>query len=1042
MRTFLTLLGLGIAFLGLTSSAARGQMAGDPFQGYAQGGQPQAMSAFQTRLPSIWPGNLWFETNLADNGLGYSGSYATLGSKARLFEDFLDGRWMLETQGHVSLERGKFFSNIGLERAFTLDAAGSDLYFSAWYDYDDDQVGPFGHTFHQLGLSGGVRSRKYDLYGNAYLPSGTTEYTQGDPTGQTVFFNRNIVTQAGIDAALQGFDAHIVARPEALGFVNGYVDIGTYAYQSDLIDTFAGISAKFGMQTLGGLVTSIQLNHDERFQTTGVLQVGWMFGARGARTEYSAVGRDLDPTPRNDHIVRYQQDLRLAIDPDTNNPYVVLHVDNTAAAGGDGTFQRPFRTLAEAQAASGTDAIIYVHRGDGTTTGMANGIVLKDNQFLLGDGLVHTIPIVGGNFDIFNRRDGLRPTITNTAGNAVTLANNNTVRGVIIDGTAGGLANGISGDGGLGSLSNGIIEDVTILGNPILNGINLVAIDGNWSFARNNITTAGQDGIHIDNLTGSTSRLTFTNNVVSNNLRDGIHVEDFDGARFVFSNNTTNGNVRDGIRMQNFTGTNGVFTFANQTASNNVGFGVNLFDVDGTVRFTSPTMDNNAGGGIGLNDVTGTTLITGATLTNNGTGIFNDLSAGTQELTITNSTINTNNLGIFTQSSGVGAFLTTEIVDNLSINNNQTDAVRAISRLGGTQDFLLENTNGPLVMTGNASLTGVGVTLFAEDGGATTSVLRSVIRNVQMVNTGNGAGTSGILVSGNGNSQSRFVLENSSLTGAVGGDAIGIQFDTNNVLLNSVRINNVDLAGIGDDAISATINGSGLLDLFINDVQATGNQTTGGTGLQFVAGDTSITRLQVFNSEFSSFNFDGIQVAATDASRVLANLTGNTADDNGRSEPDPDTLPFEHGFNISSSGTSNLTISLLNNNAHGNFERGLSMTTAGTGHITADLQFNSLTNNDLGEDAANDPIIDSFLQDVAITNAVAASMDVSLSNNFFALAAVLGNAGAAANMQVELDGNTNQIPPTLVNVTQVGYGTVVAPAITAEEAFFDGLGFP
>jgi len=95
MRTFLTLLSLGIAVIGLTPSQARGQMAGDPINGYVQGGQPAGVTPFQTRLPSLWPGNVWLEANLADNGLGYSGAYMSLGAKSRLFEDWFDGRWVL-----------------------------------------------------------------------------------------------------------------------------------------------------------------------------------------------------------------------------------------------------------------------------------------------------------------------------------------------------------------------------------------------------------------------------------------------------------------------------------------------------------------------------------------------------------------------------------------------------------------------------------------------------------------------------------------------------------------------------------------------------------------------------------------------------------------------------------------------------------------------------------------------------------------------------------------------------------------------------------
>ena len=77
-------------------------------------------------------GRLWFEANVADDGLGFNGSYLTLGGKTRLFEDRLDGRWLMESQVHHSLEdEGGFFANIGIERVFSYSScrSGCQLWF-------------------------------------------------------------------------------------------------------------------------------------------------------------------------------------------------------------------------------------------------------------------------------------------------------------------------------------------------------------------------------------------------------------------------------------------------------------------------------------------------------------------------------------------------------------------------------------------------------------------------------------------------------------------------------------------------------------------------------------------------------------------------------------------------------------------------------------------------------------------------------------------------------------------------------------------------
>lgn len=1062
MKTFLPWMCIGVVAVGLLQSPAQAQDLMRPGQGAFSGMNGIGNGPISTNLSTAWPGRVWVGANLADNGLGYNGSYFTLGSKTRLFEDGLDGRWLLEGRGHIAADTGNFFSNVGIERVFTLDAAGADVTFGAWFDYDDDQNGHFAHTYKQLGLSGAIKTKFYDIYGNGYLPSGDTTHTLGDPTGQSVFLNNSIVMQAGIDTALQGFDGGIRARPAALGFVNGSVELGGYAYQADLVDTFGGVRGRANMQFLRGMTLGVEVNHDNVFETTGLVSIGWIFGGYGANTEYSAVGRDLESTVRNDHVVRWNQELILAQDPDTASPYVVWHVDNTAAPGGDGSFARPFQSLAQAQAASGPQNVIFVHNGDGTVALNNAGITLKTGQLLLGDGMVHAVPILGGGtFNVFNDVDGLLPRITNDAGNAITLADDNTVRGFILDGSTGNMANGIFGDGGAGTLTDGVIEDVTILGNPILHGINLNFIDGDWRFARNNISTAGFNGINIDNMSGATSTLTFASNNVSNNLNDGIHIEDFDGRGATFTNNTTNNNIRDGVRIQRYAGTSGNFLFRNHTASGNVNNGVFLDTVDGDVQFLNSTFTNNSGAAIRMLDVTNATLaddtlIDTVTFTGNGRAIDNELTTGIQRLLITGSTINANTLGILSQASGVGTVLTTEIVDNVTISNQTTDAVRVLVSSGATHNFLLENTGAPLTMANNGNNAGVGVSIFANDGGANTSSMNAIVRNVNMTNTGNGVGSSGIFVSGDGNSVTDFLLQDSTLLNGAGGDSISVQFSTTNALVSTVTMRDINVTQSGGDGINISNTGSGLLDLFINNAQvvqtgaaatpdADAGRVAWDQGLSLTTAGTTMTRLVLTNSNFNGFRREGIAINTADSAELLARIEGTEATNNGPGD-DPVAVPFHEGIAINADDTSRISLRFNSNEAHSNAEAGLALTTGGAGRIDATLAFNSITNNDLNNDTSADPPFENGNNDALFVNSVLGTMNVALSNNFFALPAFLVNGGAPGAFTVELDGTTNLVAPTLVggagNFTVVPYGTVIEPNITAREAVFSGAGFP
>ena len=108
------------------------------------------------------------------------------------------------------------------------------------------------------------------------------------------------------------------------------------------------------------------------------------------------------------------------------------YVRNDAPAGGDGSMTAPFNLLSAAQSASIAGDTIFIFGGDQTPKNQNSGIVLKDDQQLIGE-------------------DGKRPVINNLAGAGVTLANNNTLRGIAIDGSAqqgvnGGATRGLTVD--------------------------------------------------------------------------------------------------------------------------------------------------------------------------------------------------------------------------------------------------------------------------------------------------------------------------------------------------------------------------------------------------------------------------------------------------------------------------------------------------------------------------------------------------------------------------------------------------------------------
>lgn len=1049
-RLGLALAGLAALALGDAASAQQMMPAGGMPMGPAVA-QPM-MADFQVGMP----GRMWVATNLADQGLGYQGSYLTLGAKTHLFQDVFDGRWVGELRGHYAWESSGFFSNVGLHRVYSIKSAGADVSLGAWYDFDGDQDRAFSHSFNQVGLTGSIKTQRWDLIGNGYFPVGTTDYSQGDPTGEDCFFNNSIVIQPGIDSALRGFDVTMRVRPRALGMVNGSFDFGGYGYESDFVDFFGGGRVRFGMQLLQGLIITAEVNQDDRFDTTGVLQLAYLFGVNARGNEFSLAGRDLEPTLRNDHIVRFRQDVVLAIDPDTGAPYNVYHVDNTAdPAFADGRAQTPFNTLAAAEAAAGTDAIIYVHRGNGTDFGMSDGIVLKDRQLLLGEGVEHLIPLQGGQFYELCSDLGVgRPVISGSGGGAaVTLADDNVVRGLIIDGSGGDTGNGIVGTG----VNNGVIEDVAI-NDTILSGIAINNFTGDWQFNRNDIFTSGFDGIQLTNNTDPTSILSFTDNNVSGNGRDGISLTNYDAAEITFDSNFTDSNGRDGVRLVNFLNTSGDgadILFLSHTARNNQANGLHVNGGDGNLEFLNSLITGNLANGIRIQnwentDPTHRTLISSfdggtSTITGNGGGsgggIFNLLETGTQRLLIQDNTINSNGSGIIATADNIGTLLETDILDN-TVNGNLSDGIRLSSFGGATQSVLIDNT----LVNGNGAVGGSGIRLIAGDPSASTSLLDVSIQSSSIDDTATGNGILGNVID---DAQLNLLVNDSSISGNAG-SGISLDIDTiANLAINSITVTNSDLISNAASAFAASTGTDTFTDIRIQNSVLNGGTSNGlsllADGDNTVVGVDNRTRLFAQGNLITGFNGSGIAGAAVGDASLFVTIDGNEITDNG--EDATLELPFFHGISLVAADAARLNGTISNNLVTQNFERGLLVNTFDTATTNLLLANNNLSGNDVGDDT-NVPGVEAGQEDMLITNDFTSKTCIAMTSNFFTLPATFVNDGAAIDFRVELDGATNSFGgganflPTIADFTFPAFGTVCQPAINAEAAAFQANGFP
>ncbi|MBL4800656.1 MAG: hypothetical protein JKY45_02110 [Emcibacter sp.] len=65
----------------------------------------------------------------------------------------------------------------------------------------------------------------------------------------------------------------------------------------------------------------------------------------------------------------------------------IWYVQNNNNHAGDGSFEHPFSSLKDAENAATENDVIYIYYGNGTSMGQNKGIVLKEGQQLIGNGV-------------------------------------------------------------------------------------------------------------------------------------------------------------------------------------------------------------------------------------------------------------------------------------------------------------------------------------------------------------------------------------------------------------------------------------------------------------------------------------------------------------------------------------------------------------------------------------------------------------------------------------------------------------------------------
>ena len=529
--------------------AQTGQMAMSP-----TGGVVNRAAAGFANLNNNGPGWFYYGLNAADRGLGYQGSYMTLGAFVPYAEDDLGGFWSADLRTHLSTYGG-FFSNVGFVRKQFWGGALAGV--GVYWDYDGDQnmytdsvitdtTGTYlvngGQAYQQVGVSGEFLTDWGNLRSNGYIPVGTTASVSGPYVGSS------LLCDLGVSAALAGADLEVGAYVPGLSDWAGMVSVGGYTFGNarynlpsgkDVVPYFGGVYTRLDLTFMENWDFSLQANNDSYFDWTGFARLTYRMGGSRRRNVADQMEQ---PMMRNEHIVRAYQQAEQAINPLTGSPWRVIHVDNSVAAGGAGTAEAPVTTLAGAQAVANQPFdVIFVHQGNSAVTPYSGGYTFAaDNQYLVGQGTAMRLPSDCGLVSLWGTTPSEDyPLFANGAGTGITLRNGAVVDHIAVTGSRIGISDGA----GLSAGGFSIVNDVRLLGSgPDQRGIliqDLAGGNAQFNFSNLSVENMTNDGLAVITSAGGDPKVNVSDSTFVGNANSAISIKDLYNEGRVYVTNTS-----------------------------------------------------------------------------------------------------------------------------------------------------------------------------------------------------------------------------------------------------------------------------------------------------------------------------------------------------------------------------------------------------------------------------------------------------------------------------------------------------------------------
>lgn len=909
---------------------------------------------------------------------------------------FLDGQVTMNDESHVGYNLGVGYRFMTLPLFPFSPDDEKIMGVSLW---SDGQTVGGDNFFSQIGVSLEMLGEHIDFRANGYAPVGPRTRTRdGIETGTLTFAENSIAQQLQLvrDTALTIGEAEVAGR---LGDLDAWAFAGVYGLNGGQYDAVGGQVGLRGYAT-PDLLLSIAIANDDEFDTNALFSATWFIGRTRAENCPTGRLRDRmrDPVIRHDYIATQQDSILVAgaaINDVNNDPLRIVHVDSSAAAGGDGTFENPLNSLDDINANSMDGDIVLAHAESDFNDQTA---MLRDNQTFVGEGGGNTfsVNLLGqGTIDLpetaAGARDGNIATIAGAAGSSgVTLADGNTVQNLAFDGGLNAISSDLT-NGSFGANLNNLTISGTTGDGIALTAVSLADADdvnnnGNTTEVVNLLGAVTIDEIAFNNIGGNDIDINADATGAGTNLGESINI----------SNVTTSGAAEQSIAIRN-TNDGSTATISNMTYNGGAtGNGALLLDAtDGQVTFRDSDLDGGVAPAITVSQTTGGVSIASTVTIDEvaGEAVFIDRVAGDGTSTVAMDAVITN---ATTDGGGVRIIDNTAIVNvggNITTLNDETvtitDSKANITFSGdlasnGTGDAITI-TNAGTGTTNTADVTFSGTinnendALLVVSGGDNavlfTGPVPDTATGTDIIDTGEGIRITGR----DSGAEVRFESTASvSLTGAAdaiqlgGAGALANDDDSSVTFAGGLAIAGATRGITGTDGGELNITGTdNTLASTETAIRLTGGSSTGGVNFSEV-NNTGGAGAVVLNGFDGTVDIDG---------GTLVSDAGNTAVQATDSSINLDGVDINSGSTTAVlaliNGTTDRTVDIANGNMNAD---DIVVTTSGTaaGAGNAIVSLDTLTNvrnTDLNANGAGNLL--ASMDDVTGTGAGNTTLDVT-----------------------------------------------------------------